>query len=313
LDVVYLGNGEFSRDLLQRLLIAGFDIACVLTRPDQPAGRGLRLRPPPVKTIAQDMGVEIRQPPGPKDPAFMSALEELRPQLLLVADYGDILTRSVLDYPPSGCVNVHPSLLPRYRGAAPIRRALMDGVPVSGVTLMLLDEGMDTGPIIAQEELEIDNDDNALLLREKLASLGADMVREYVPLYISGELSARAQDEGAATYADPIAKSEMIIDWNRPAREIANQIRALSPRPGAHTFLRNKRIKILRGQARDDIRSEGIGWLKVQDNDVLLVGTDEGALRVDELQPEGKKSMSAAEFLRGYRLRQGDLFEAPSS
>jgi methionyl-tRNA formyltransferase len=310
LDVVYLGNGEFSRDLLQRLLPAGFDITGVITRPDRPAGRGLRLRPSPVKTIAQDMGLVIRQPSGPQDPSFMSALEELAPRLLLVADYGHILTRPVLEFPPDGCVNVHPSLLPRYRGAAPIQRALMDGIPVSGVTLMLLDEGMDTGPIIAQEELGIDDYDNALTLREKLASLGADMVHEYLPLYASGELSPRPQDEKEATYADPILKSELAIDWNRPAREIANQIRALSPRPGAYTFLRRKRIKILRVQARDDIKSEGIGCLRIQDDDVLLAGTAKGAIRVDELQPEGKKGMSAAEFLRGYRLRRGDTFEA---
>ena len=312
MDVVYLGNGEYSADLLQRLLHAGFDINGVITRPDRPAGRGRRMRPSAVKTVAQDIGLPVRQPPGPQDPAFISVLEEVRPQLLLVADYGHILTPPILGFPQHGCLNVHPSLLPRYRGAAPIRRALMDGVPVTGVTLMLLDEGMDTGPIIAQDELEIDEDDNALSLRVRLASLGADIVREYVPPYVSGELSARPQDEREATYADPILKEELVIDWSRTARDIANQIRALSPRPGAYAFLRRKRIKILRARAREDVEVGGSGRLKVEADNALLAGTAKGSLLVQEVQPEGKRGMSTDEFLRGYRLRNDDVFENPA-
>lgn len=313
MNTVFLGSGEFSRDLLRHLLRVGYGLDVVITRPDRPAGRGLRYRATPVKSLATDNDLTVYQPPGPQDPAFMDILDGLQPELVLVADYGYILPPAVLTFPPKGCVNVHPSLLPRYRGATPIQRALMDGVATSGVTLMLLDEGMDTGPVIAQKELAVEDDDDAGTLREKLASLGAEMFMECLPPYISGKLPPRPQDEERATYADPINKSELLIDWNCSARDIHNQVRALSPSPGAYSFLLRKRVKVLRARPAESIKVPGSGSLEIPEKDVLLVGTGEGVLQLEEVQPEGKRPMSAGEFLRGYRLQPGEGFSGPSA
>jgi methionyl-tRNA formyltransferase len=308
LKTVFLASGEFSRDLLRDLLRSDFEISALVTRPDRPAGRSLKPNPTPAGSLAVEEGMKIYMPASPADPGFMSVLEELQPELLLVADYGFMLPVEVLMFPPGGCVNVHPSLLPRYRGAAPIQRALMDGASVTGVTLMAMDEGMDTGPIIARQEVEIGDEDDAHALRSKLAALAARMVEEYVPQYLSGAIVPIPQDEGAATYAEPVAKNEYIIDWTREARDIRNQVRALSPRPGAHTNLRGKRVKIIEAGLREDIRGLKPASLEVTQKGILLVGTGRGALQPHVLQPEGKRVVSAEEFLRGYRIEPGEAF-----
>ncbi len=313
LNTVFLGSGEFSRDILRDLLQAGLAISAVITRPDHPAGRGLRKRPTPVKALAEHEGVRVFQPDGPSDPRFMDALDESRTEMIVVADYGYLLPRQILEYTATGCLNIHPSLLPRYRGAAPIQRALMQGERVSGVTLMLLDEGMDTGDIIASEELCIAETDNALSVRERLASLGARMLVETLPRFLSGAITPVAQDETIATYADPIRKTDTIIDWTRAAENIHNQIRALSPRPGAFTRFRGRRVKILRSLPRRDLSEAAPGKLVLDGKDGLLVGTAAGDLQVVELQPEGKKAMSAAEFRRGYRLATDESFSTSDS
>lgn len=313
LNTVFLGSGEFSRDLLRDLLQAGLSISAVITRPDHPAGRGLRQRSTPVKALAEHAGIRVFQPDGPGDPLFMDALDESSTELILVADYGHLLPRHILEYTAAAYLNVHPSLLPHYRGAAPIQRALMQGERVTGVTLMLLDEGMDTGDIIASEELGIEESDNALSLREKLASLGARMLVETLPRFLSGAIIPVAQEENIATYADPIGKTDMIIDWTRAAESIHDQIRALSPRPGAYTRFRGRRVKILRSLPRRDLSEAAPGKLVFDGKDGLLVGTTAGELQLLELQPEGKKTMSAAEFRRGYRLAADESFFASKS
>jgi methionyl-tRNA formyltransferase len=310
LNTVFLGSGEFSRDLLVNLYRAGFDIGGVITRPDRPAGRGLKPRPTPVKEACKSNGLEVFQPSGPGDPAFIAILDELKPELMLVADYGYILPRPILEYTPKGCLNVHPSLLPRYRGADPIRRALMDGVKTTGVTLMLLDEGMDTGPIIARRELEVEDTDNAGTVREKLASLGADMLVATIPPYVFGKITPEQQDEEAATYANPVQKSELIIDWSRSANEIYNRVRAFSPRPGAYTCLRGKRVKILRAHPIERRQLLEAAYLHITEKGALVAGTGYGALEIEEVQPEGKRAMSSGDFLRGYDISQGEFFES---
>ena len=312
MNTVYVGSGEFSRDLLHDLLHAGFEVSGVITRPDHPAGRGLRQRPTPVKTTAEQAGIRVFEPDGPGDPLFMTALDELRTEIIVVADYGYLLPRSILEYTPTSCLNVHPSLLPRYRGAAPIQRALMQGERMTGVTLMLLDEGMDTGGVIAREELAIEDADNADSLRTRLASLGARLLTETLPLYISGAVAPAPQDETMATYADPIRKSDTIIDWTRTAGSIHDQVRALSPRPGAYTRFRGKRAKILRSRPRHDIHGTAPGKLVLDGKEGVIVGTSQGTLQILELQLEGKKAVSAGEFRRGYRPADGDRFMLPS-
>jgi len=305
---IFLGSGDFAHDILSNLLQSGFSLSGVITIPDRPAGRGLRTRPSPVKALAVQEGVSVYQPAGPADSAFLALLEEKQPELLLVADYGYILTEEILTFPAGGCLNVHPSLLPRYRGAAPIQRALIQGERVTGVTLMLLDEGMDTGDIIAREEIDVGVEDDALTLRRKLASLGARMVVDIVPSYMAGDIVPHPQDEELATYADPVSKSEMQIMWTQPAIRIHNQVRALSPRPGAYTYFRDKRIKVLRASAAEDIHALQPGTLAVAGKDILMVGTGAGSLQLKEVQPEGKQPMSASDFLHGYRPSSGEGF-----
>jgi len=307
LATVFLGSGEFSRDLLTELLRSGYGITSVITPQDRPAGRGLKLRPTAVKALAEAEGLEVLQPSGPADSSFLDALRGTRPDVLLVADYGYVLPGTVLGFPSRGCVNVHPSLLPRYRGAAPIQRALMEGESETGVTLMLMDEGLDTGPVIASEKVAIEEEDDALTLRGKLALLGARLVLEELPGFLSGKTVPRPQEEGHATYADPIRKEEAAIDWTRDAMTIFNQVRALSPRPGAHTWLEGKRVKILRARPRQDVAAAP-GKVAAAAGDALVVGAGEQALQVYELQPEGRKVMGAGEFMRGYRISEGDLF-----
>jgi methionyl-tRNA formyltransferase len=306
LKTIFLGSGDFAHDLLSILLHTTFSLSAVITMPDRPAGRGLRLRPTPVKALASQEGMSIYQPAGPTDAGFLALLEEEHPELLLVADYGYILPREILEYPAGGCLNIHPSLLPRYRGAAPIQRALMQGESVTGVTLMLLDEGMDTGDVIAREEIEVEVGDDALTLRRKLASLGARMVVDLIPLYMTGAIVPQPQNEGYATYADPVDKSETLIAWTQPAAHVHNQVRALSPRPGAYTHFRDKRLKVLRTSAAAETRPLQPGVLEVAAKDILIVGTGAGSLQLGEVQPEGKQPMSAADFLHGYHPRSGE-------
>lgn len=308
MNTIFLGSGDFAHDVLSDLLREGFGLSGVITRPDRPAGRGLRTRPTPVKALAAQEGLSVYQPDGPSDPSFFALLEEKNPQLLLVADYGYILTGEILAFPAGGCLNIHPSLLPRYRGAAPIQRALIQGERVTGVTLMLLDEGMDTGDILAREEVEVGSEDNALTLRRKLASLGARMVVDIVPRYMSGDIVPQPQEEEFATYADPVSKGETQIAWDQPAARIHDQVRALSPRPGAYTQFRDKRIKILKTSASDDISPLPPGMLEVAGGVALMASTGEGSLRIEEVQPEGKRPMSASDFIHGYHPRSGEGF-----
>ncbi len=302
---LFVGSGDFAASLLRELASSGFAPQAVLTRTDRPAGRGRRPRPVPLKTAALELGLAIAEAPHPKEPAFLAPMKTSRPEVLLVADYGFMLPREILTYPPRGCLNVHPSLLPRYRGAAPIRRALMEGASESGVTLMVMDEGLDTGPVIASLSTSISQDDDELSLRLRLAALGCELVQRFLPSWVEGSIEARPQDEDGASYAPPISTDELLIDWCGAARDIHNRVRALAPRPGAYTFMRGKRLKILRCAVEEAPRRLEPGEILVSGDARMLVGAREGALRLLVLQPEGKRAMGAEEFLRGYRALQG--------
>ncbi len=308
MKTLFLGSGDFSRDLLRELLALGMQFAGVITRPDRPAGRGLRQRPTAVKSLAGEEGLAIFQPPGPTHPEFYAVLEALRPEVVLAADYGLLLPQKVLRFPSRGCVNLHPSLLPRYRGADPIRRALMNGEAETGVTLMLMDEGLDTGGIIASEKLAIDAADDASTLRARLARAGARLVMHCLPAFVEGGIEPRSQEEENATYAEPVRKEEARIEWRRSAVEIHNQVRSLSPRPGAYSSLGGRRVKILRALPRLDATALAPGETATAADGSFLVGTGGGALQLEVLQAEGKKAMSAEDFLRGYRPRSGEAF-----
>lgn len=308
---IFMGSGDFSRDLLKLLLEKGFEFAAVVTRPDQPAGRGLRQRATPVKATALEKGLVVLQPEDLSHEDDIKILRSLQPDFILVADYGNILPGEVLEIPGKGCVNVHPSLLPSYRGAAPIQRTLMDGAAVTGVTLILMDHGVDTGPIISRAEMEIAAEDNFVSLRERLAGLAADMVVHTLPRYAGGEIPPIPQDSGLATYAGPIEKSELAMDWSMNAKKIHDRVRALSPSPGAFSRFRGKRIKILSSRFHESPYSSEPGRIVVVDDKNLLVAAGRGSLSIQVLQPEGKNVMSIAEFIRGYRPQVGECFQEP--
>jgi methionyl-tRNA formyltransferase len=307
LRVVFLGSGDYSRDLLESLKRDNFEIEAVVTQPDRPAGRGLLMQPTPVKVTALDMGLTVLGPEDLSDKEFIETLKGFEADLLLVADYGRILKRQVLDIPPRGCLNIHPSLLPLYRGAAPIRRALMDGVTVTGVTMMLMDEGLDTGPIVSQAEIDVGEEEDAGELRKELARLAAIVISKDIRRYACGEIAPHPQDESLATYADVITKSELAVDWSQQSRSIHNQVRALSPSPGAYTYYRGKRIKILRTRLKQGREVLESGEIMIGGKDTIITGTGGGHLLVELLQPQGKKVMSAGEFIRGY-LHEGEGF-----
>lgn len=308
----FFGSGEFSGDILKTLIKNELIPQAVITRVDRPGGRGRRLRPTPVKLLAEENGLKVMQPSSIKEGSFLDTLKAAQPEVILLADYGKLLPPALLQLPPGGCVNVHPSLLPRYRGASPVQRALMDGEDITGVTLMLMERGLDMGPIIYQQEMEIGEEDDAGSLARKLAVLGGRLLVSKLPSYLSGDITPHPQDENAVSYAEPINKRDLLIDWSRKARTVFNQVRALSPSPGAYTYLRGKRLKILRAMPTSGGGKSPPGTIVVQEKNHLLVKAGGGALRLESLQPEGKKIMSAAEFLRGYHLEPGECFEATS-
>ena len=238
LRIVFMGTPPLASQILRALLRAtGFHVAAVVTQPDQPQGRGLKVQAPPVKEIALAAQLPVLQPENARDSKLLEDLRGLQPGLIVVAAYGHILPQTILDLPPHGCINVHTSLLPRYRGAAPIQRAILNGDAETGVTLMKMDAGMDTGGILAQERTAIQPNDNAQTLHDRLAMMGAELLLNTIPDYVAGKLTLRPQPREGVNYAPKIKKQEGQIDWNQPALAVWNRVRAMVPWPGAFTRL----------------------------------------------------------------------------
>ncbi len=298
--VVFMGTPEFAVPALRRLLEA-YQVVGVVTQPDRPAGRGRKLQPPPVKELALTQGLPVLQPRSlRKDPAALQAIADLRPDLIVVAAYGLILPQSVLDIPPHGCLNIHASLLPKYRGPAPIPAAILAGDKETGVTIMRMDAGMDTGPILAQRRTPIHPDDTTASLSARLAELGAELLSEVLPRWLKGEITPQPQDDAQATYCGLIRKEDGEIDWTQPAEAIARQVRAYDPWPGAFTFWRGQRLKVLRARPADLPADSPAGTVILADK-LPAVVTGQGALLLDEIQLAGKRAMPADTFIRGYR------------
>ena len=279
----------------------------VLTQPDRPSGRGLRSAPSAVKRLALERGLSVDQPSSLADPAVCDRVRDAGADFLVVAAYGLILPVSVLALSRFGPVNIHASLLPRWRGAAPIQRALMAGDPETGVSLMRMEAGLDTGPVFVQARVGISPDDDAGSLHDKLAALGARMIVEALPEIAAGRLQPIPQPESGVTYARKIEKRDQAVDWRRPARDIANGVRALRPAPGATTSLRGEPLKIWHAVACD--AAGPAGQVLQADAQGLVVGCGEGALRVTELQRAGGRKLSAAEFLRGFDAAPGEQLQ----
>lgn len=277
---------------------AGTDVAAVVTNPDRPSGRGMKVAASPVKQTALARGIDVIQDRA-RDPALADRLKDLAPDVAVVVAYGSILPGSLLAIPPKGFVNLHFSLLPLYRGAAPVQRAIMNGDAVTGASVMVLTEGMDEGPVLATRATPIHDDDTAGSLGERLASEGAALLVDAVRAYVDGGLQAVPQDHQRATYAPKIDTDDARIDWSLPAKVIRDLVRGLDPQPGAWTLLDGTRVKVWRVSPVPDRHLE-VGRLSVDGG--LLVGTGDHALRLDEVQPATKKRMSGEDLARGLRL-----------
>ncbi|MEO1766524.1 methionyl-tRNA formyltransferase [Thiobacter aerophilum] len=301
MQLVFAGTPEFAAAALKSLTAAGHDILLVLTQPDRPAGRGLKPKPSPVKDFALKQGLPVAQPASLKDAAVQATLRKIQPQVMVVAAYGLILPPAVLSIPARGCLNIHASLLPRWRGAAPIQRALLAGDVETGITIMRMDAGLDTGPMLLQKKCPIAPEDTAGSLHDRLAALGAAAIVEALDRLDS--LTPVAQDERLATYAAKLTKEEALIDWTQPAEAIARAVRAYNPFPVAYTWLDGERLRIW--FARAEPGQAPAGEVVAVDRQGVRVGTGAGLLVITELQREGAKRLNAAAFAASGVLRPG--------
>ena len=294
MKLIFAGTPEFAAQALAALITAGHQLALVLTQPDRPSGRGMVLRPSPVKALALEHGIEVFQPPTLRDAAAQARLQAVGADAMIVAAYGLILPQAVLDLPRFGCINIHASLLPRWRGAAPIQRAILAGDAESGVCIMQMEAGLDTGPVLLSAALPIAEDETAGSLHDRLAELGARLI---VAALEKLPLAALPQADEGVTYAAKIEKSEALLDWNLSAQQLARQVRAFNPFPGALATLGKLSVKVWRASAEAGEGSPGT--ILASDRAGILVACGEGVLRLTELQKAGGKRLSAAQFLAG--------------
>ena len=300
--IVFMGSPDFALPSLQALT-DHYAVAGVVTQPDRPAGRGRSLTPPPVKILAEERGLQVIQPRGLRDSQAIAQLRAWEPDLVVVTAFGQILRPETLNLPPLGCINVHASLLPRWRGAAPIQAAILQGDPQTGVTIMKMDPGIDTGPLLSQEAIPIAWDETGGSLAPKLAQLGAELLIDTLPKYISGDLKPEAQ-QGKASYAPMLKKSDGQLDFTQPAQEMERKVRAFNPWPGAFLDWQGGRLKIHRARIIDNLehatKASKPGRQIVHKGYPAVISM-EGSLVLDQVQPAGKKPMSGEVFLRGAR------------
>jgi methionyl-tRNA formyltransferase len=307
--IVFLGTPAFAVPTLLALA-REHQVAGVVTQPDRRAGRGRKLIASPVKEAAQTQGVPVYQPTSLRTPEARARLASWQPEVITVAAFGQILDASVLALPPHGCLNIHASLLPRYRGAAPIPAAILAGDAVTGVTIMQMDEGLDTGPILAQVECSINCGDTTSTLTAKLAELGAQLLIETLPGWLSGTVGAQPQDDSKATYCRTLKKEDGRLDWAQPAAYLSRQVRAFDPWPGTFTAWRGRRLKVLSARARPEREGAGPTGRVVDLDPGVGVMTGEGLLELLKVQPAGRQPMAATAFARGQRDLIGSLLGA---
>ncbi|NIQ37027.1 MAG: methionyl-tRNA formyltransferase [Proteobacteria bacterium] len=308
LSLVFMGTSGFAVPILQSLF-GNYTVSTIITQPDRPRGRGRALSMSEVKERALTLTIPIRQPESVKDPAFIREIKKLNPRLIVVAAYGQILPRRLLDIPEMGCVNVHASLLPKYRGAAPINWAIAHGESETGVTTMMMDEGMDTGPILLSRSVDIDPMDTAISLQGRLAGLGAEVVVETIQGLEEGTIHPVAQDEEKATYAPPLKKEDGRIDWSLPASVLHNRLRAMIPWPGAFTQMEGKILKVCWAELDETPHSHPSGCIVDVGPQGIRVTAGTGYLLLKEVQLEGKKPLPVREFLLGHPVDAGTILE----
>lgn len=304
MKLIFAGTPEFAAQALQAIIAAGHEVALVLTQPDRPAGRGMMLQPSPVKKLALEHGIEVFQPLTLKDAEAQAKVAAIGAEVMVVAAYGLILPQAVLDLPRFGCINIHASLLPRWRGAAPIQRALLAGDPETGVCIMQMEAGLDTGPVLLRGAFPIDAEDTTATLHDRLAALGGSLIVDALGLL---PLPAAPQPVEGITYAHKIEKAEALIDWRKSAVELDRHIRAFNPFPGAQALLGGQTVKLWRAQP---VAARGTsGQVLGADRSALVVACGEGALAITELQKAGGKRLPVQQFLAGNPLQPGDAFD----
>jgi len=306
--IVFMGTPDFAVASLNALVNAGHEVAAVITQPDRPKGRGNKLAFPEVKERALELGLPVHQPDSVKDEAFLELLKGYHPDVIVVVAFGRILPQSVLDLPKYGCVNVHGSLLPQYRGAAPIQRAVLDGLKETGVTTMRMDIGMDTGDMLLQAALPITDEDTTGTMFDKLAELGGRLLIDTLAGLEAGSIVPQKQDDSKATHAARILKEDEIIHWEDSAEKIFCQIRGLAPAPGAYTLWEGQRLKLWKARLNAKETGAQPGTVVEISKDALLIQTGKGCLEVLELQPAGKKAMPAKAFANGVGVTVGIVF-----
>jgi methionyl-tRNA formyltransferase len=303
--IIFFGTPEFAVLPFKSLLNSEYRVLAAITQPDRKSGRGGNVTPSPVKVTARESGIEVFQPERIKDHDFISVVMSLKPDAIAVVAYGQILPAGIINLPEYGCINVHASLLPRYRGAAPINWAIIRGEKYTGITTMLMDEGMDTGPVLIRKETEILPDDSAGSLSQRLSEIGAELLLQTLQGVKLGSLVPSPQS-GEPTYAPLLKKADGLIPWTRSAGDLSFFIRGMNPWPGAYTYTGGERIKILKAVPLDGDAEPGV-VAKVSTNE-LYVGTGKGLLSVRELQPPGKQAMEVRAYLMGRRVKQGIRF-----
>ena len=305
--IVFMGTPDFAVESLRAILKSSDEVVAVATQPDKPKGRGMVLTPPPIKVLAQEYNIPVLQPERIKEDWFIERLKNISPDIIVVVAYGRILPKAVLEIPQNGCINVHASLLPRYRGAAPINWAIINGEKTTGITTMLMDEGMDTGRILLKEGILISDDDTAGTLHDKLKDVGAVTLLKTIDAIRDSSAIPIEQDNSLATYAPILKKIDCHIDWNRDAVAIRNFVRGLNPLPCAFTHIENRLLKIYSGFAKSDKTDKTAGAVVGVSSDGIQVAAKDSIFVITELKPENRDKMSAGEFIRGYKIEKGQI------
>ncbi|MBW2594129.1 MAG: methionyl-tRNA formyltransferase [Deltaproteobacteria bacterium] len=308
LKIIFMGTPDFSVPALKILPQSGYEVALVVTRPDRPRGRGCKLTPPPVKAAALDLGLPVVQPQTIRDPLFINQMRALEPDLFVVVAMGQILPQELLDIPSSGAINIHGSLLPCYRGPAPIQWALINNERETGITTMLMDNGLDTGDILMTARTRITPDDTSATLHDRLADMGAELLIKTITGLKSHAVVPRPQDHDLATYAPLLKKSDGRIDWNKPAQLIEAFIRGMTPWPGAFTFREKKRLKIFKALASAQETTHVAGTVVRGFSDELRIATGRGTLSICEIQGASGKRLDIKDYLRGHTIEPGSVF-----
>lgn len=311
LRIIFMGTPDFACPTLQKLIDRKETVLAVITQPDRPKGRGQKLLPPPVKVLAEQHGIQVLQPVKVRSPEVVEQIRTLAPDVIVVVAFGQILPQALLDIPRFGCINIHASLLPRYRGAAPINWCLINGESETGITTMMMDAGLDTGDMLIKRQLEISPDEDAQSLHDRLSLLGAATIDETLDLLQAGTLQRQKQDEALTCYAPLLKKEDGLIDWAKEAEQIKNLVRGMTPWPGAFTYLHGQMVKVFCVELACESGPSGT-VLQVGPAGIQVGCGTKGSLIVKELQLEGRKRLKVADFLAGYKVSTGDTFSTTS-